>query len=141
MTPGASDRDPDNTGQKSDSHAGPSKTTLATSAIEEAKTTPAAPAAKKPGQTHQLIEKRADTLNRQVPKGTGTPAAAPLHPSVNPNSRQKITKEKILGMTKPEIKAVAHDRGYKLGADAGRKVLAARFLEAQEKDTSLIVLK
>lgn len=114
--PGASERDPENTGKKSESVSGPSKTTLA--------------AVDKP-----------NTLNRQVPKGSAPVVVAPLHPSVNPHSRQKITREKILGMTKPEIKAVAHDRGYKIGADAGRKVLAERFLQAQEGDTSLVELK
>jgi hypothetical protein len=54
------------------------------------------------------------------------------------SARQKLTRETILTMSKPEIRAVAHDRGYKLrGQGQGRRVLAENFLAAQEQDTSL----
>ena len=65
------------------------------------------------------------------------PEAAPKAPAPSPTrSRQKLTREILLRMTKPEILAVAGDRGY-TAIGSGRESMVKRFLEEQAKDQNV----
>ena len=55
----------------------------------------------------------------------------------NTSSRQKITKEKLARMSRAEIAAVAHDRGYDISPAAGGRGSRSLFLAAQDKDEAL----
>lgn len=63
-------------------------------------------------------------------------SAAPTATKVKKNSRQRISDEKLEGMSAAEIRAVATDRGYKTTL-GGRSGLAAQFKKDQEADESL----
>lgn len=81
---------------------------------------------------------KAPAAAKPVVKAPGKPPA-PKVPEVSQTlGRQKLTREKLLTMAKPEIRAVAHDRGYSIGV-GGRRVLAERFLLAQTADKSVLV--
>lgn len=51
--------------------------------------------------------------------------------------RFRLSEEAIVGMSPAELRAVAHDRGYR-DIDGGRNAVRTRFIEAQKKDESLI---
>lgn len=47
--------------------------------------------------------------------------------------RDKLSAEVLERLSKPELRAVAHDRGYKVG-DGGKGTLITRILDAQDED-------
>lgn len=54
-----------------------------------------------------------------------------------PRMRRRVTQDHLDVMSKAEIRAVAHDRGYDVGTASGRGVLKSKFLEHQDKDQSV----
>lgn len=50
---------------------------------------------------------------------------------------QKLSRAQIDAMSGAELRAVAHDRGYDLGDQAGNRATRKRFIEAQNRDESL----
>lgn len=84
------------------------------------------------------IEHKRAELEKRKAAGKRQPelsAKAAEAPSAT-RSRRRLTKEDLEGMSKPEIAAVAHDRGYqKIGF--GRSSMITNFLEAQKDDTTL----
>lgn len=49
------------------------------------------------------------------------------------STRAKLSAEVLERLSKPELRAVAHDRGYKVG-DGGKGTLITRILDAQKDD-------
>lgn len=119
--------------------AGPSKTTSPTSpgaaAAGSGTSRPrvtASDAAKVAQEVMNMEGKGAESLQEKIEAAhtAGTPVQSLTY------SRQRLTAEVLATMSKPEIRAVANDRGYKVGLGS-RRILAERFLTAQEEDTSL----
>lgn len=52
-------------------------------------------------------------------------------------SHQKLSRRQVESMSAAELRAVASDRGYDLGDNAGNRITRKRFLEEQDKDEGL----
>lgn len=51
-----------------------------------------------------------------------------------PRKHERLTEDRVRGLSKASIRAVATDRGYDLGPEAGRQAMASAFLKAQAAD-------
>ena len=54
-----------------------------------------------------------------------------------PLTRQPLTEEQLNTMSRAEMRAVAHDRGYKLPEQGGRALLRESFRKAHAADTTI----
>lgn len=54
------------------------------------------------------------------------------------SARRRLSDEDIAGLTKPELRAIAYDRGYDTEGTFGRSGLIRKFQAAQEEDKSLV---
>jgi hypothetical protein len=84
----------------------------------------------KPRKVEQPEEKAAET-----PAIVDEPPRATFDSTHYSHPRQRLSAEKLSGMSASEIRAVAEDRGYRIGL-GGRRVLANRFLSFQQNDLS-----